>query len=437
MDQLYGMFNGPRTNAMPGVLFLDGTNTRLTVWRQGLGPVEFTLPRSDGHPHWGHPQWIHGRLHDGRDMTLWGFNPFRPEQDKNRTGDAQVRAATANPWYGVEGKFNHDCDRVSAVEFVSPHLEIELSATTDASEVPATTNYGTLTVTTDRDWSGHGDLRPITRLRLDFPEPVPFEAEGQRRLVALLFLCEALTGRSHNFDGSQFKVPNVHGEFRLHDFHDSGEEPDAPQYGQASYPHVDNTEILSVGAKWLNCFLAPESNYPEIFSHFSQSLAGQDAYDRLRVFQSVNAFDLFPDGALSQSLDQRIKRVAKAIDGLGMHQESSFTSDNLRKFRQWGVDMRDRVAHGPRNTKGKEILPRPAYCDDPRALGYVCNTLEFVLALSTLIECGLDFHQWYARSQPQGRNKFRDVTFQFEKMVSHIEALASPAVTSSAGKAGS
>ena len=98
MDQLYGMFNGPRTDAMPGVLLLDGTNTRLTVWRQRLCPVEFTLLRSHVHPHWGHPRWILGRLHNGREMDLWGFNPFRQEQNKNRTGDAQVRAATANPW---------------------------------------------------------------------------------------------------------------------------------------------------------------------------------------------------------------------------------------------------------------------------------------------------------------------------------------------------
>ena len=89
---------------------------------------------------------------------------------------------------------------------------------------------------------------------------MPFEPEGQRRLTALLFLYEALIGRSHSFDGSRFKVPNEHGEFSLQDFHDSGEEPDAPQTGQSSAPHVDRSEILSVGAEWLDRFLDPETN---------------------------------------------------------------------------------------------------------------------------------------------------------------------------------
>ena len=85
--------------------------------------------------------------------------------------------------------------------------------------------------------------------------------------------------------------------------------------------------------------------------------------------------------------------------------------------------MRDRVTHGPKYTKGKKVQPRPAYRDDPKAMTYGCNTLVFVLALSTLIECGLDFDRWYTGPQPWGTNKLHDVTLKLGKMVSHIEAL--------------
>ncbi len=430
MDQLYGMFKGPQTDVMPGVLTLAGPLTRLTLWRQNQPLVPYF------------PKRVFGRLNDKRKMTLWGLHgeDTVPDDLLHPWHGNGVEAVTATPMYGVDGpcEFDPDCTLVAAVTFRSPHLELD----SDPSQATETA-HGTLTATAATDWSRHGKPRPVTEIRLAFPDPVPFESDGRRRLAALSFLCEALTGRAHNFNGTEFEVPFADYAYRLHDFH-TAETPVFPRYEEldtSPHPHVAPVEFLDIGARWLDLFLDQDSTYPEIFSYLSASLDMHIRYDRLRVFQSVNVFDLCPAGpgcdrTLRNRITGRIERVAAEIEKLGLHPELSFTADNLRKFAAWGADLRHRVVHGPVDTRGKEPKPRPAYCDDPGAWGYVCNTLEFVLVLSTLIECGLDFRQWHARSQPRGRNKFRDVTFQFEKIVSYIEDRASPAGISSAGKAG-
>ena len=363
-------------------------------------------------------------------MTLWGLHAKNtvPDDLPHHWHANGVEAVIAEPMYGVEGpcEFDPDGTGMSAVTFRSLHLRLDRDESNPSCAVE--TPYGTLTVATDKDWSRHGKPCPVTEIRLTFPDPVPFESEGRQRLAALSFLCEALTGRAHNFNGTEFEIPLADYAYHLHDFHKAGA-PVFPRYeGSDPYPHVGPGEFLDIGTLWLDLFLAENSAYPEIFSHLAESLARHVQYDRLRVFQSVNVFDLFPSKGLSDSLGKRIKLVTKKIDELGLHSDLPFTAANLRKFRQWGVAMRDRVVHGSMDTRGKS-KPRPAYCDDPQSWMYVCDTLEFILALSTLIECGLDFHQWHARSQPQKMNKFRDVTSpcQFGKMISHIETLASPA----------
>ena len=422
MDQLYGMFKGPQTDGMPGVLTLDGTATRLVLWRQNRSLVH------------DFPKRVFGRFHNMRKMTLWGLHDAFPVPDNllhpwQRNG---VEAVAATPMYGVTGPCEFDPDaggtHVAAIVLCSPHLELDMTGHDPAA--PAETPYGMLSATMDTDWSHPRQPLPIAKIRLEFPDPVPFALEGQRRMGALLFLCEALTGRSHNADGAEFEVPLAEAPYRLHDFLTAGARifPCFEAEKSTARPHVTATECLAVGAAWLDRFLAPDSVYPEIFSHLSESLGRQYRYDRLRVFQSVNVFDLFPVGGLANALGQRIRLVAKEIDGLGLHPNLPFTGANLRKFKHWGVAMRNRVVHGRRITKGKDKgALRPTYCDDPAAWGYVCNTLEFVLALSTLIECGFQFRWLLDRSQVHGRNKFRDVAFALGRMVEYLEGLDKPA----------
>lgn len=346
MDQLYGMFKGPATNALPGVLELAGTDTRLVLWRQNQPLVN------------DFPERVFGRFHDMRKMTLWGLHDTFPMPDDllhpwQRNG---VEAVAATPIYGVTGPCEFDPDaggtHVVTVGFRSPHLELDMAGHGPAA--PAETPYGVLSATMDTDWPHPRQPLPIAKVRLEFPEPVPFEPEGRQRMGALLFLCKALTGRSHNADGTEFEVPLAEYPYRLHDFHTVGARV-FPRYEKSdTSPHVGHDEFLTVGAQWLDLFLAPDSAYPEISSQLSENLARQYRYDRLRVFQSVNVFDLLPEGKnLAGSLDRRIKLVAKEIDGLSLRPKLPFTADNLRKFRRWGVNMRNRVVHGRRITKGK------------------------------------------------------------------------------------
>lgn len=423
MEQLYGMFKGPESDGIPGVLTLSGTDTRLTIWRQDE-PVEFQhLP----------PAWIFGRLHDSRKMTLWGIHGWSPVQDVLHPWFGNgVEAVVASPMYAVEGPcvFDHTCKHVSAITFRSPHLEID----NDREVLPQTkeTDYGTLTVSADC-WPNSDT--PQTVIKLTCKNPVEF-ADAWKLMGTLQFLCEALTGRSHNGNGGEFEVPLEEHSYCLHDFHTAGASVYKRRVAEdESFPHVAPGEFLDITDRWLCLFHQGDAAYREAFSFFASCLDVHPTYDRLRVFQSANVFDLLPGKhkTVAKAILSRIKVVGAEIDRLPIPSTAPFTSENLEKFAEWGSEMRNRVVHGPLY-KG---APRPAYCDDPRSWGYVCNTLEFVLALSTLIECGLEFHQWLARSQPWGRNKLRDVAFQFEEMISHLGTLASPAGTSSADKAGS
>ncbi len=416
----YGMFSGPESDIpLPGVLQLAGTDTRLTVWRS-----ENMTPAFD----FGKP--VHGHLHsDLATISLWGLHENPPRQQQERVLGTMVEATTYAPVFGVRGAgaFDPDETSVSAFTLTSHHLRLRGGT----GERLVSKEHGVLTVSTGTSSFPPHPMYDSTRIKLSFASPLCF-ADVAYYLTTLRFLCEAMTGMPHNFDNVFLDGADETGQpvgYRFYDFLDVTVPP-RTLTGGSPHPvcHVD--EFLKVAACWVKKFHKADSNLPEIFTHLSASLALAYGvyFQRLRVFQSVNVFDLFPKDPsvkyrrLEDILKERINLVAAVVDQYPSSCPDGFTAENLRKFAVWGADIRNRMVHGPLEPNGSS---RPPHCADGQAESAVCDVLEAVLAMSTLLECGFKLG-WVLHPRLAGYHRFSDMAHRLGNTVAYIEGLVSP-----------
>ena len=409
MQQMFSEFAYEYSqDPIPGILTVDGRNTRLTLGWQRLLPPE--------------PWRVAGSLKEDQVLSLWGLRPVTQAQDETPMPwlDIPRTCLTFSPAYGVVGPTEFNQKRmetqVSSVAVRSPFLTLYPE---DGPAESVDTPYGTLSVGMDSP----GPHSPATiKLQLEFT-PVPFESGGKMRMGVLNTLCEMLTGTSHDVNGVVFKVPDVEGSYTLYDFIMDGYKSKGHRI-----PSTDSMftakNVLNMGKALIERCAKPNTGYTSFISHVSQVLDFQYGYPHLLVLQTTNMFELFQPGNIPGAIEQRIQLIADDIES-NPSPEITFTTDQLHMFKDCALAMREYMMHGIRDTADEDPVNAPrAFVKDSNAQFYVVFTLSFVMALSILIECGYQA-KWLYRWNLY--NKFHEIASDLKAWQTSIDKLSHPA----------
>ena len=116
------------------------------------------------------------------------------------------------------------------------------------------------------------------------------------------------------------------------------------------------------------------------------------------------------------SLKQKIRYRVSIVDNFiaSLNNRQSLTGENLCSICDASVDCRNYFVHG--TSKG------PKYWLRIDLIGFFCRTLEFVFAVSDLVESGLELSQWLKEPVFAGRHPFDNYVFEFEKWFNEFEA---------------
>jgi hypothetical protein len=263
-----------------------------------------------------------------------------------------------------------------------------------------------------------------------FPEPIVFQSAIERVLILLRFF-ELIVGRPQNL--SQISLELVSGDDQSTLLQTYWCIPPFREADKVLEPHFKDTlldaasepdALSDVLIRWLD----RNKLWRDARFRFSNSFSNQNKYSIDRLIGSANMFDILPNSALPSKIElsdellevkknsrSAFKELPKSperdsiLDALGRLGKSTLKNKirhraqvvlerigerlpDLLKVTDEAVNCRNYYVHG---TPG-----RIDYSGNFRVFVFLTDTLEFVFAVSDLIESGWDIEKWINRVSP-------------------------------------
>ena len=395
-ETMYGFFHEPGNTACPGILTLDGQHTSVALWERGNGLL------TDGYM-WRAPRTLIGDLSDGHRVTLWNLHEPLEKLRVEPNPTATVSVTALQPGFGAWGKCSlnlSDERHIAGIQVESNAMKACLSAGEPRGpELTDTSDWGAVKVF-DGDLSGPPWTTPLI-IDIEFDHPVSFW-DAWLRCGSLTFLCEALTGHCHTAEG--WVLRDSLGEaFRIRDF-TSKIIPFHCEDLTIYHSVVKPERFPDLVREWIAT--DPERREARMSTH--ECLSWFTAYGHDRLAQAVKGLECLagPNGKYEEKIRRRAKVVTAELPAFDNAHPLHYFGQNLEAIAAAGAEVRNRTVHGPRDNAGR---PREAFVDDPDAVLIIAKALEFVLAMSDLIDCGFDFQRWVTGRHPFASDQDRDL----------------------------